>query len=79
MPAISPRQQAEMWQEDTFDPDRIDLELGWAEGIGVEHRGRLAVPRSRSGPDQGDYRSSLCCVVSRLPNPRALLLLINSC
>ena len=25
----------EMWQADTFDPKRIDLELGWAEGIGM--------------------------------------------
>ena len=27
--------QLEMWQADTFDPARIDLELGWAEGIGM--------------------------------------------
>jgi len=27
--------QLEMWQADTFDPDRIDRELGWAEGIGM--------------------------------------------
>lgn len=27
--------QLEMWQADTFDPQRIDLELGWAEGIGM--------------------------------------------
>jgi len=27
--------QLEMWQPDTFDPQRIDLELGWAEGIGM--------------------------------------------
>jgi hypothetical protein len=27
--------QLEMWQADTFDPARIDLELGWAEGIGL--------------------------------------------
>ncbi len=26
--------QLEMWQEDTFDPETIDRELGWAEGIG---------------------------------------------
>ena len=24
-----------MWQADTFDPARIDRELGWAEGIGM--------------------------------------------
>ena len=24
--------ELEMWQADTFDPKRIDLELGWAEG-----------------------------------------------
>lgn len=27
--------ELEMWQADTFDPARIDLELGWAEGIGM--------------------------------------------
>jgi hypothetical protein len=27
--------ELEMWQADTFDPDRIDRELGWAESIGM--------------------------------------------
>ncbi|MBV8402779.1 MAG: cellulase family glycosylhydrolase [Gammaproteobacteria bacterium] len=27
--------QLEMWQAETFDPQRIDLELGWAEAIGM--------------------------------------------
>jgi hypothetical protein len=27
--------ELEMWQADTFDPQRIDLELGWAEAIGL--------------------------------------------
>ena len=27
--------QLEMWQVETFDPARIDRELGWAEGIGM--------------------------------------------
>ena len=27
--------QLEMWQADTYDPKRIDLELGWAESIGM--------------------------------------------
>jgi hypothetical protein len=27
--------QLEMWQADTFDPKRIDTELGWAESIGM--------------------------------------------
>jgi hypothetical protein len=27
--------EMEMWQAATFDPKRIDLELGWAEGIGM--------------------------------------------
>src|SRR5215467_9382827 len=27
--------ELEMWQAATFDPKRIDLELGWAEGIGL--------------------------------------------
>jgi hypothetical protein len=27
--------QIEMWQESTWDPERIDLELGWASNIGM--------------------------------------------
>ena len=27
--------EIEMWQADTFDPKRIDIELGWAAGIGM--------------------------------------------
>ena len=27
--------QLEMWQAETFDPRRIDLELGWAESLGM--------------------------------------------
>ena len=27
--------ELEMWQADTFDPQEIDKELGWAEGIGM--------------------------------------------
>src|SRR5450432_2157589 len=27
--------ELEMWQEDTFDPQQIDKELGWAEDIGM--------------------------------------------
>src|SRR5712675_3052119 len=27
--------ELEMWQAETFDPKRIDLELGWAEAIGL--------------------------------------------
>lgn len=27
--------ELEMWQADTFDPKRIDLELGWAQAIGL--------------------------------------------
>jgi hypothetical protein len=27
--------QLEMWQADTFDPKRVELELGWAEGLGM--------------------------------------------
>src|SRR5260370_8115600 len=27
--------ELEMWQADTFDPKPIDLEMGWAESIGL--------------------------------------------
>jgi hypothetical protein len=28
--------QIEMWQQETFDAERVDLELGWAEGLGID-------------------------------------------
>ena len=27
--------QLEMWQAETFDPQQIDKEMGWAEGLGM--------------------------------------------
>src|SRR5438067_12778682 len=27
--------ELEMWQADTFDPQEIDKEFGWAEGLGM--------------------------------------------
>src|SRR3954470_12653159 len=27
--------ELEMWQADTFDPQRIDTELGWSQGVGM--------------------------------------------
>src|ERR1700721_1257957 len=27
--------QLEMWQAETFDPEQIDKELGWADGLGM--------------------------------------------
>jgi hypothetical protein len=27
--------QIEMWQQETFDAERVDLELGWAESLGI--------------------------------------------
>jgi hypothetical protein len=27
--------QIEMWQQETFDADRIDMEVGWAESLGI--------------------------------------------
>src|ERR1700685_2159232 len=27
--------ELEMWQAETFDPKRIDTELGWAQGLGM--------------------------------------------
>jgi hypothetical protein len=27
--------ELEMWEPDTFDPKRIDLELGWAQSLGM--------------------------------------------
>jgi hypothetical protein len=38
--------QLEMWQAASFDPQEIDKELGWAEGVGIHAR---LPPRSSLG------------------------------
>lgn len=46
--------QLEMWQADTFDPKRIDAELGWAQQLGIRPIFVLLDscwdPRSTPGP-----------------------------
>ena len=35
--------ELEMWQADTFDPKRIDLELGWAAALGMTASSAMVV------------------------------------
>ena len=38
--------QLEFWQEETFDPETIERELGWAEDIGLNCNESIPAPRS---------------------------------
>jgi len=69
--------ELEMWQADSFDPKRIDMELGWAEAIGLNTMrvflARFAVAAGRAGiqkahqhilADCGEapYQAAVCAV-----------------
>ena len=43
--------QLEMWQVETYDPERIDLELGWAEEMGF-NTVRVNTHPKRRPPEQ---------------------------
>jgi hypothetical protein len=45
--------QLEMWQAETFDPETIDRELGWAESIGFQHRARIPARAALAGRPRG--------------------------
>jgi hypothetical protein len=47
--------QLEMWQADTFDPETIDRELGWAASIGMNTMRVFLhdIPHNRSPPVSG--------------------------
>ncbi len=50
--------QLEMWQADTFDPKRIDAELGWAERIGMNTM-RVFLHDQLWQQDAGGFRKRL--------------------
>jgi len=43
--------QLEFWQEDTFDPDTIDRELGWSAELGMNLH-RVYLHNTSKGPPQ---------------------------
>jgi hypothetical protein len=50
--------QIEMWQAETFDGDRIDMELGWAESLGINTL-RVTLQEMLWEHDSGALRSRM--------------------
>jgi hypothetical protein len=72
--------ELEMWQAATFDPKRIDLELGWAEGIGMNTM-RVFLDNLVWESDANGYRKRIdtflqLCAKHKI---RPLFVLFDSC
>jgi hypothetical protein len=72
--------ELEMWQESTFDPQQIDRELGWAEGIGMNTM-RVFLHDLLWQQDAPDFRKRLdtFLAISAKHHIRPLLVLCDSC
>ncbi len=72
--------QIEMWQADTFDPKRIDLELGWAESIGLNSM-RLFLDDLLWAQDAAGYtqRIDTFLKIAERHHIRILFVLFDSC
>ena len=72
--------QLEMWQAETFDPQRIDLELGWAERIGMNTMRvflhDLAYQQDRQGFNR---RLDQFLTIAERHHIRPLLVVFDSC
>jgi Cellulase (glycosyl hydrolase family 5) len=72
--------ELEMWQADTFDPKRIDLELGWAESIGLNSM-RVFLHDLLWQQDPKGFRKRLNAFlqIAKRHNIRPILVLFDSC
>jgi len=72
--------QLEMWQADTFDPRRIDQELGWAESIGLNTmRVFLHDLLWERDPDGFKKRVDTFLAIADKHHVRPLFVLFDSC
>ena len=72
--------QLEMWQAPTFDPQRIDLELGWAESIGMNTmRVFLHDLLWQQDPDGFRQRIDTFLALCAKHHIRPILVLFDSC
>jgi hypothetical protein len=72
--------ELEMWQADTFDPQRIDLELGWAESLGMNTmRVFLHDLLWRQDPDGFEKRIDTFLQIAAKHKIRPLFVLFDSC
>ena len=72
--------QLEMWQAGSFDPQRIDTELGWAEGIGMNTM-RVFLHDLLWQQDAAGFRNRIdeFLTLSSKHHMRVLLVLFDSC
>jgi Cellulase (glycosyl hydrolase family 5) len=72
--------QLEMWQQDTFDPARIDLELGWAQSIGMNTM-RVFLHDLLFEQDQKGFeqRIDTFLTIAQKHHIRPVLVLFDSC
>jgi len=72
--------QLEMWQADTFDAQRIDTELGWAEGLGMNTM-RVFLHDLLWQQDAEGFRKRLdtFLAIAHKHHIRPLLVLFDSC
>lgn len=72
--------ELEMWQADTFDPKRIDLELGWAEDIGMNTmRVYLHDLPFKQDPEGFKTRINTFLDICAKHNIKPMLVLFDSC
>jgi hypothetical protein len=72
--------ELEMWQADTFDPQRIDTELGWAQSIGLNTmRVFLHDLPWQQDPDGFRKRIDIFLGVAAKHHIKPLLVLFDSC
>jgi hypothetical protein len=72
--------ELEMWQAETFDPKRIDLELGWAEQIGMNTM-RVYLHDLAYGQDPEGFKERLdhFLTICARHHIRPMLVLFDSC
>lgn len=72
--------ELEMWQAATFDPKRIDLELGWAESIGMNTmRVFLHDLLWKQDPDGFKKRLDIFLTIASKHHIKPLFVLFDSC
>lgn len=72
--------QLEMWQADTFDPKRIDLELGWAESMKMNTmRVFLHDLTWQQDPEGFKKRIDIFLTIAQKHGIRPLFVLFDSC
>jgi len=72
--------QLEMWQADTFNPTRIDMELGWAENLGMNTM-RVFLHDLLWEQDSGGFkhRINAFLAIAKTHKIRPIFVLFDSC